>query len=100
MVAAMDPKISKNIVIGAFMGAGLVAALTLASRKSSRYSLMGKVTLITGGSRGLGLVLARQMADQGCRIAICARDPRELQRAKNDLSDRGVDVQTFVCDVT
>ena len=48
----------------------------------SSYSFSGKVVLITGGSRGLGLVMARQLADQGARLALCARDKAELQRAR------------------
>lgn len=62
-----------------------------------RYELAGKVVLITGGSRGLGLVMARQLVAQGARVAICARDPDELRRAKADLSD---EVLTVTCDLT
>src|SRR5690348_10836503 len=62
-----------------------------------RYELAGKVVLITGGSRGLGLVMARQLVAQKARVAICARDPDELRRAKADLGD---DVVTVTCDVT
>jgi hypothetical protein len=52
--------------------------------------LAGQVVLITGGSRGL--VLARQSAKQGCRIAICARGEQELERARNDLGVLGAEV--------
>jgi NAD(P)-dependent dehydrogenase (short-subunit alcohol dehydrogenase family) len=62
-----------------------------------KYELAGKVVLITGGSRGLGLVMARQLVAQKARVAICARDPDELRRAKADLGD---DVVTITCDVT
>ena len=41
----------------------------------SGYTLRGKVVLITGGSRGLGLALAREASRHGARIAICGRDP-------------------------
>jgi len=47
------------------------------------------VALITGGSRGLGLVLARQLADAGCKLAICARDETELARAATLLNEHG-----------
>lgn len=60
----------------------------------------GKNVLITGGSRGLGLVLARQLADAGARLAICARDPDELGRAYDDLKVRGGRVVAIECDVT
>jgi NAD(P)-dependent dehydrogenase (short-subunit alcohol dehydrogenase family) len=51
--------------------------------------LQGRTVLITGGSRGLGLVLAREFAREGAHIAICARDPDELGRAEGDLRERG-----------
>jgi len=57
------------------------------------------VALITGGSRGLGLVMAREFAAQGAKIAICARDLNELHRAKKDLESYGVEVFDAVCDV-
>jgi NAD(P)-dependent dehydrogenase (short-subunit alcohol dehydrogenase family) len=62
-----------------------------------KYEVGGKVVLITGGSRGLGLVMARQLVAAGARVAICARDPDELRRAKADLGGR---VTTVTCDVT
>ncbi len=61
--------------------------------------LTGQVVAITGGSRGLGLLLAREFAKQGCRIALCARDERELREAEHDLRNRGAHVLTVVCDV-
>ena len=62
--------------------------------------LAGKVVLITGGSRGLGLALARAFAKYGASIAICARDRNELEVSKRDLANRGADVLTVVCDVS
>jgi short-subunit dehydrogenase len=64
------------------------------------YSLHGKTVLITGGSRGLGLVLARELSREGARLVICARDTAELERAFNELSRRGVAVLAVQCDVT
>ena len=65
-----------------------------------RISLEGQVALITGGSRGLGLLLARELAGEGCRVAICARDPVELERARLNLANFGHDVFTATCDVS
>jgi NAD(P)-dependent dehydrogenase (short-subunit alcohol dehydrogenase family) len=65
----------------------------------ARYSLRDKVALITGGSRGLGLVLARQISAQGGSVALIARDPEELARAKADLAPRGGAVLTVQCDL-
>lgn len=64
------------------------------------YDLHGKTILITGGSRGLGLVMARQLVEAGARLAICARDEAELERAQTDLVQRGGDVLALTCDVT
>ncbi|MBW4487375.1 MAG: SDR family NAD(P)-dependent oxidoreductase [Trichocoleus desertorum ATA4-8-CV12] len=65
------------------------------------YDLTGKTILMTGGSRGLGLVMARQLIQQGARLAICARDEAELERARHELVEqRGGEVLALPCDVT
>jgi len=81
-------------------GALLAAAwLVLRFIRTARYSLRGKIALITGGSRGLGLVLARHLCAQGGSVALIARDPDELARAKTDLTRRGGTVLTIQCDL-
>src|SRR5213076_3613419 len=55
--------------------------------------------LITGGSRGLGLVLARRICAAGGKVALLARDNDELTRAKTDLTRRGGRVFTIQCDL-
>jgi NAD(P)-dependent dehydrogenase (short-subunit alcohol dehydrogenase family) len=67
--------------------------------RRGRFSFQGRVALVTGGSRGLGLVLARQICDEGGRVAILARDEDELGRAKNDLAAHGGEVLTIRCDL-
>ena len=67
--------------------------------RTARYSLRGKVALITGGSRGLGLVLARHICAEGGSVVLIARDPDELARAKADLTRRGGTVLTIQCDL-
>jgi NAD(P)-dependent dehydrogenase (short-subunit alcohol dehydrogenase family) len=64
-----------------------------------RFSFRNKIALITGGSRGLGLEIARQLCAQGGRVAILARDTAELARAKADLATRGGDVLPIQCDL-
>src|SRR5438046_98329 len=66
----------------------------------SRYSLRGRVVLITGGSRGLGLLLAREYARRGARLALIARDAAALERAGGELGAQGVDVLGIPCDVS
>jgi len=55
--------------------------------------------VITGGSRGLGLVMARMFADEGARVALLARDMNELERAREDLEGRPGAVMTIRCDI-
>src|SRR5438270_1889600 len=70
-------------------GALLIGAwVTARAIRTARYTLRDKVAVITGGSRGLGLVLARHICAQGGKVAIIARDPEELGRAKVDLGRR------------
>lgn len=63
------------------------------------YDLRHKVVLLTGGSRGLGLELARVFAGRGARLALLARDEEELTRARDELSSAGTEVETFECDI-
>src|SRR5690242_11221563 len=78
-------------------GAGLF--LLTRAQAMRPYSFRDKIALITGGSRGLGLVLARHLVGAGAKIAICARDEEELERAKEDLQSRGGEVFTVICDL-
>ena len=67
--------------------------------RTARYPLRDKVIVITGGSRGLGLVLARYVCARGGNVALIARDPEELARAKADLAPHGSVVLTIECDL-
>jgi len=81
-------------------GLGLLLATRAVVRRYRQYDLRDKVVLITGGSRGLGLILARQLLHQGARIAMCARDGTELERARSDLGQSNERVFTMPCDIT
>src|SRR6185369_13944533 len=90
---------AKDIVKLAAVAAGaLVIKSTL--NRFFEFDLDGKTVLITGGSRGLGLVMAREFAREGARLALCARDEAELQRAQAELESLGAEVMTVLCDVT
>jgi NAD(P)-dependent dehydrogenase (short-subunit alcohol dehydrogenase family) len=88
--------------IRVLLGAGaLLVGAWIAGRtiRAARYTLGDKVVLISGGSRGLGLVLARHICVRGGSVAIVARDPEELARANADLATRGGKVLTIECDL-
>lgn len=70
----------------------------LAWRNRPGASLRDRVALVTGGSRGLGFLIARELLDRGARVAICARDLETLDRAANLLAGHGP-VAAFRCDV-
>ena len=81
------------------IGTGLAVRSVVRARRS--YDVEGKVVIITGGSRGLGLELARQLGAERAKLALCARDEAELREAADDLHKRGVaDVIAATCDVT
>jgi NAD(P)-dependent dehydrogenase (short-subunit alcohol dehydrogenase family) len=61
--------------------------------------LTGKVVLITGGTDGLGLALARRLVDEGAAVAICGRDEGRLGAAADSLVSHGGDVLAQRADV-
>jgi short-subunit dehydrogenase len=65
-----------------------------------RSRFAGETALVTGGSRGLGLLIAERLGRRGCRVMICARDAEELAAAGDRLREQGIDADTFVCDLT
>jgi short-subunit dehydrogenase len=79
--------------------AGVLAGAILTARRA-QDNLHGEVAVVTGASRGLGLLLARELAGQGCPLVICARDAAELERAADELRAAGAEVTTVACDVT
>jgi len=95
----MDKK-KQDAMLLAGAGVGALLGVRAVLKKWREYDLRDKTVLITGGSRGLGLVLARELAREGARLSICARDPQELERARFDLQQRGAEVLAFPCDVT
>lgn len=70
--------------------AGLAAAVITGVRRSRANRMRGKVVLITGSSRGLGLALAEEFSRRGARIVLTAREQDELERARALLLHRQV----------
>lgn len=84
------------------IGCGLAGAALVAagiSRQMRRMDFKGASVVITGGSRGLGLELARLFAAEGAKLSLLARDVDELERAGLELEQQGADVQVYRCDV-
>lgn len=75
-------------------------AAALVARRFFSEGFQDKVVVITGGSRGLGLALAREFARHGACVELLARDEEELARAASSLSEFPVQVGTWTCDVT
>ena len=86
------------LAVAAGVGVGLTARQFL--RGDAGIDLFGKVALIVGGTRGLGLAAARLFGAEGCRIAICGRDAAELEQARQDLAGRGIDALALRSDIT
>ena len=62
--------------------------------------LDGKSAIITGSSRGIGLLLARSFLEQGCSVLLAATDAATLEKARVELSSVGPPVEAVRCDVT
>jgi short-subunit dehydrogenase len=95
----MRPRLS-GLFLKAAIGAGAYAATRTALALSRQYNFENRLVVVTGGSRGLGLVLARQLADEGAALVLCARDGEELAQAGEELRARARYVATYTCDLT
>lgn len=105
-----------KVILGGFATGTLVAGVAagasavLAARKTLRLfnewqrqrgdDLRGQTVVITGSSRGLGLALAQEFARHGAKIVLCARNERELVRARQQVERLGADVSAVTADVS
>ena len=67
--------------------------------RSSKLRLTGRVALITGASRGIGLEIARALARERCNLILTARDERRLNELSRELSRHKIRILTQTCDV-
>jgi short-subunit dehydrogenase len=90
---------NSNALLWTAAGVGALLVTRAVTKRLLEYNFAGKTVLITGGSRGLGLVMAREFLRQGAKVAICARDQEELERAYQDLKQYSTQIFTIPCDV-
>ncbi len=67
---------------------------------ASMFDLTGKVALITGGSRGLGLQMAKAFGGMGAKLALTARKADELEAARAELAGLGYEAMAVACDLS
>ncbi len=90
----------QRFIVGLAAGAAAVLAGARIVRRRHAIDFAGRIVVITGGSRGLGLVLARKLAARGARLVLLARDDRELDRARRLLEEEHrADVLAIRCDI-
>lgn len=91
---------SRELVQWMAAGAGLFLAANTVYHSLKRFSFRNKVVIVTGGSRGLGLELSRQLGRKGARLAICSRTEEQLENAKRELGFSGTEVLALRVDIT
>jgi NAD(P)-dependent dehydrogenase (short-subunit alcohol dehydrogenase family) len=92
----MTPKDAVIALSGLMMGARLLAS---GLRRRRAIDFDGRVVLITGGSRGLGLLIARELGRLGAHVVLAARDEFELERALKSLRSHDIDASILVADI-
>ena len=88
----------QKLLFGAMTGAAAIIAGARTLRRQYAIDFANRVVVITGGSRGLGLVMARRLAAEGAKLCLLARNGDELARAAAQLS-QSAEVMTITCDI-
>ncbi len=89
----------EKFVLGVLTGAATFLAGRHVVRARRAIHFAGRVVVITGGSRGLGLVIARRFAAEGAHLCLLARDETELARAREELAGSTGEIMTVSCDI-
>lgn len=90
--------LTKTLLSAGVAYGGLQLARSIVRRQRD-FDWQGKRVVVVGGSRGLGLVIARQLAGAGARLALTARTADTLERAAEELRQYGVEVIAAPCDI-
>jgi NAD(P)-dependent dehydrogenase (short-subunit alcohol dehydrogenase family) len=69
-------------------------------KASQLFELTGKVAIVTGASRGIGLQMAEALGEMGARVMITARKQDELDAASTQLGALGIDCMSMACDLS
>ena len=67
---------------------------------SQKFSLEGKVALVTGAAYGIGFAIAEAYAKAGAKIAFNCRSQHHMDQALADYKAKGIDARGYICDVT
>ena len=92
--------ITRRALTTAAFAAGTYAVARATICWLRKYDFRNRLVVITGGSRGLGLLLARHLARQEAALVICARDDEELANAEEELRNIAPYVAAYTCDLT
>lgn len=95
-----DKPLQRSFAPELLAAGGLLMMITRMIRRGRREGFRDASVLITGGSRGLGLEMARVFVKEGARVTIMARSEDELEAARQELLSRGADIATIQCDLT